>query len=117
MNLSFFHSLQVFMNIVVNQATQTGDVKEQPVEIVGVVERVLFANAQTGFTVCYIKPEGQVEKVTACGLLSTVHQGNIVQATGCWVQHRNLADSFQSIRIRSLCPLLLLVLKNIWPPV
>lgn len=67
----------------------------QFVKIQGTVERILFVNAQNGYTVCTIVSEkNALEPITACGTLMSVNIGTVITATGNWINHPKFGKQF-----------------------
>lgn len=54
----------------------------------GLVERVTFHSADTGFCVLRVKVRGHRDVVTVLGSAAEVHAGEHIQASGQWQQHR-----------------------------
>ncbi|HZL53846.1 MAG TPA: hypothetical protein VFC37_23170, partial [Terracidiphilus sp.] len=53
-------------------------------EIAGLVERVTFFNADSGFAILRVKVRGQRDLVTILGSLPSVSAGEWVTAKGWW---------------------------------
>ena len=62
------------------------DVAREPLS--GVVERVTFHSAETGYCVLRVKVRGHRDLVTVLGSAAEVHAGESIQASGQWQQHR-----------------------------
>lgn len=70
-------------------------------ELEGVVEEIVFANAQSGFAVLTLRAEG--EEITCVGGLAPAMPGERLHLTGEWTQHRDYgrqfrADGFETMR-------------------
>jgi exodeoxyribonuclease V alpha subunit len=60
-----------------------------PVEaLAGVVERVTFHNEANGFCVLWVKDRGQRELITVLGHAAMITAGELVQASGSWINDR-----------------------------
>ncbi|HTM06015.1 MAG TPA: ATP-dependent RecD-like DNA helicase [Patescibacteria group bacterium] len=65
------------------------------IELHGIVDRILFTNAQTGYTVCTIVLEQEnSETITAYGMLMSVNIGNMITVTGNWIKHPKFGTQF-----------------------
>ncbi len=62
----------------------------------GLVERVTFHNAETGFCVLRVKVRGQRDLATVVGHAALVSAGDFVSASGSWVNDRSLVLQFKS---------------------
>ncbi len=56
--------------------------------LAGLVERVTFHNADTGFCVLRVKARGQRDLVTVVGHADTITSGEWVQMSGSWINDR-----------------------------
>ena len=56
--------------------------------LAGLVERVTFHNAETGFCVLRVKVRGQRDLATVVGHAALVSAGEFVSASGTWVNDR-----------------------------
>ena len=65
----------------------TGEAKERE-PLSGVVERVTFHSAESGFCVLRVKVRGRRDLVTVLGSAAEIHAGEHIQASGHWEQHR-----------------------------
>src|ERR1035438_8108112 len=62
----------------------------------GVLERVTFANPETGYTIARIAPErGGAELVTAVGPLLGAQVGEFLRLTGRWSAHPRYGRQFE----------------------
>ena len=68
--------------------------KHNETSLTGVIERVLFSNTQSGYTVCTVKNDHSPEKITVCGTLPSIHEGNTINATGQWTEHPKFGRQF-----------------------
>lgn len=62
----------------------------------GLVERVTFHSAETGFCVLRVKVRGHPDLVTVLGSAAEVHAGESIQASGQWQQHRDYGLQFRA---------------------
>src|SRR5580704_6568720 len=72
--------------------------------LAGLIERVTFHNADTGFTVLRVQPDRRPTLVTVVGHLATAVAGEYVEATGTWVQDRDHGLQFKADQIRTTPP-------------
>jgi exodeoxyribonuclease V alpha subunit len=56
--------------------------------VAGVVERVTFHNAESGFCVLRVKARGHRDLVTVVGRAATISAGEWATASGQWVNDR-----------------------------
>ena len=66
----------------------------------GVVERVTFHNADSGFCVLRLKVRGERELVTLIGHTPTVAPGEYASASGNWVMDREHGRQFKAVFVR-----------------
>jgi len=64
--------------------------------LAGLVERVTFHSAETGFCVLRVKVRGHHDLVTVLGSAAEVHAGESIQASGQWQQHREHGLQFRA---------------------
>src|SRR5262249_54469294 len=79
-----------------------GDHNREPLS--GLVERVTFHSAQTGFCVLRVKVRGQEDLVTVLGSAAEVHAGEHIQASGQWQQHREHGLQFRASFLQVVPP-------------
>jgi exodeoxyribonuclease V alpha subunit len=72
--------------------------------ISGLIERVTSLNADTGFAVLRVQPNGRRGIVTVVGHLPGATAGEYVEATGSWVQHRDYGTQFKADSLRTMPP-------------
>lgn len=65
------------------------------VQIEGELTHIVYTSEDTGFTVARIQPAGQARPVTVVGKLHSVNEGETLQLTGQWVQHKRFGRQFQ----------------------
>jgi exodeoxyribonuclease V alpha subunit len=70
----------------------------------GLVERVTFHSAETGFCVLRVKVRGQRDLVTVLGSAAEVHAGEHIQASGMWQQHREHGPQFRASFLQIVPP-------------
>jgi len=76
-----------------------------PVEaLAGLVERVTFHNAETGFCVLRVKARGQRELVTVVGHAATIASGEWVQMNGSWINDRTHGLQFKAAFLKASPP-------------
>ena len=72
--------------------------------LVGSVERVTFHNEETGFCVLRVKARGHRKPVTVVGHAPTVAMGEVVDASGEWVNDRNHGVQFRAASLAASAP-------------
>jgi len=72
--------------------------------LTGVVERITFQNAETGFSVLRVDTGPRRGIVTLVGTLPTVVAGEYVEATGVWVQNRDHGLQFKAEEVTTTPP-------------
>ena len=70
----------------------------------GLVERVTFHSAETGFCVLRVKVRGHRDLVTVLGSAAEVHAGESIQASGQWQQHREHGLQFRASFLQVVPP-------------
>lgn len=70
----------------------------------GLIERVTFHNAESGFAVLQVKVRGQKDLVTVLGTLPEVKAGEWVDAQGRWVIDREYGRQFRTVTLRTAPP-------------
>ena len=76
-----------------------------PVEaLAGLVERVTFHNADSGFCVLRVKVRGQRDLVTVVGHAAAIASGEWVQMSGTWVSDRTHGLQFKAAFLRASPP-------------
>jgi exodeoxyribonuclease V alpha subunit len=66
----------------------------------GLVERVTFHNADSGFCVVRLKVRGERELITLIGHTPTVAPGEYASASGTWVTEREHGRQFKAVFVR-----------------
>lgn len=70
----------------------------------GLIERVTFHNAESGFCVLRVKVRGRRELATVVGHAALVSAGEAVQATGTWINDREHGLQFRADFLKSSAP-------------
>jgi exodeoxyribonuclease V alpha subunit len=70
----------------------------------GLIERVTFHNADTGFVVLRVQPDRRPTLLTVVGHLPSAAPGEFVEATGTWVQDRDHGLQFKAEQMRTTPP-------------
>jgi exodeoxyribonuclease V alpha subunit len=79
----------------------------QPLETIeGTVERILYCNEETHYTVAQLLPDqrGRAEPVTLVGNLASLQVGESVRAHGRWVSHKQFGRQFAVEKFESVLP-------------
>jgi exodeoxyribonuclease V alpha subunit len=79
-----------------------GDHNREPLS--GLVERVTFHSADTGFCVLRVNVRGHRDLVTVLGSAAEVHAGEHIQASGQWQQHREHGLQFRASFLQVVPP-------------
>ena len=58
----------------------------------GIIEDVVFQNAENGYTICIIDADG--EPVTITGIIPCAAEGELISAKGTWVNHPTYGKQF-----------------------
>jgi exodeoxyribonuclease V alpha subunit len=75
-----------------------------PESLSGIIERVTFHNADTGFAVLRVQAHGRREEVTVVGQIPSVVAGEYLEATGEWVDDRDHGRQFKAESLRTAAP-------------
>src|SRR6478672_13754870 len=78
------------------------DTNREPLS--GLVERVTFHSAETGYCVLRVKVRGHPDLVTVLGSAAEVHAGESIQASGQWQQHRDYGLQFRASFLQVVPP-------------
>lgn len=62
----------------------------------GVVERITYANEETGYSVIKIKSKGYIDLVTVVGNMATVNVGSVITASGFWTNSPKFGRQFEA---------------------
>jgi exodeoxyribonuclease V alpha subunit len=74
--------------------------KQEVDRLEGLVERVTFHNADSGFCVLRLKVRGERELITLIGHTPTVAPGEYAAASGTWVTDREHGRQFKAVFVR-----------------
>ncbi len=72
--------------------------------LAGLVERVTFHNAESGFCVLRVKARGHRDLITVIGHAAAIAAGEWVTASGAWVNDRTHGQQFTSDFLRTSAP-------------
>ncbi|MDR3603715.1 MAG: ATP-dependent RecD-like DNA helicase [Syntrophaceae bacterium] len=72
--------------------------------IQGQIERVTFHDEENGFTILRLKVPGYRELVTLAGNLMAPLAGQIINATGEWINHPQFGEQFKVVQYKTLVP-------------
>ncbi|MCF6284831.1 MAG: ATP-dependent RecD-like DNA helicase [Candidatus Hydrogenedentes bacterium] len=75
-----------------------------PVHLEGMVKRIVFESADTGFMVARLEVEGETELVTFVGNLLAVSEGETVRLTGQWVEDKKFGRQLRVATFESVVP-------------
>ena len=84
--------------------TKADATDQQREPLAGLVERVTFHSADTGFCVLRVKVRGHRDLVTVLGAAAEVHAGENIQASGRWEQHREHGPQFRASFLQVVPP-------------
>ena len=72
--------------------------------LAGIVERVRFHNAETGFCVLRVRARGHRDLATIVGHAATISAGEWITASGDWVNDRTHGQQFKARFMRTSAP-------------
>src|SRR5580704_9028108 len=72
--------------------------------LAGLVERVTFHNAESGFCVLRVKARGHRDLVTVVGHSATISAGEWATASGEWINDRTHGQQFKAGFLRTSAP-------------
>jgi exodeoxyribonuclease V alpha subunit len=72
--------------------------------VTGLIERVVFHNADTGFSVLRVQADKRRDLVTVVGQLPIAVAGEYLEATGTWEQGRDHGLQFKAAELRTTPP-------------
>jgi exodeoxyribonuclease V alpha subunit len=72
--------------------------------LAGLVDRVTFHNAETGFCVLRVKARGQRDPITVIGHAAMISAGEFVQASGRWTNDRTHGVQFRASFLKATAP-------------
>jgi len=70
----------------------------------GLVERITFHSAETGFCVLRVKVRGHRDLVTVLGSAASVQPGEFIQCSGRWDNHRDHGIQFKTTFLKVMPP-------------
>jgi len=70
----------------------------------GEVERLVYGEGETGYTVCRLRVTGQEDLITVVGSLPGVQPGEQLQLAGRWLEHPKYGLQFRADSYTSLLP-------------
>ncbi|CAG0992262.1 ATP-dependent RecD-like DNA helicase [Anaerolineae bacterium] len=77
----------------------------------GIVERITFYSAETGYTVLRIKPQrvnqgllGKDGLATVVGTLPEIQPGESVRLSGQWASHKEYGSQFRAVSVEQIAP-------------
>ena len=70
----------------------------------GVVERVTYANAESGYSVVRLAVKGMLDLVTVVGNLADVNAGESLELEGIWTRHQQYGRQFKVLNYRTVLP-------------
>jgi exodeoxyribonuclease V alpha subunit len=73
-------------------------------ELTGQIERITYFNAENGYTIAKVRPEGGTDLVTVVGTLYTATPGETVRFVGYWQTHPKFGEQFQAVSSEPLVP-------------
>ena len=73
-------------------------------KIQGVLERIIFHNEETGFTVAKIKEERKKELTSVVGNLIGVTPGETLELQGRWVYKKDYGEQFEVKEYKTIIP-------------
>jgi exodeoxyribonuclease V alpha subunit len=97
-----FHSSGQYTLVMSFKNPTHSDHEREPLS--GLVERVTFHSADSGFCVLRVKVRGHRELVTLTGSAASVQPGEFIQASGKWDNHRDHGMQFRSAFLKVLPP-------------
>lgn len=62
----------------------------------GVVERITYANEETGYSVIKIKCKGYMDLVTVVGSMAIVNVGSVITIKGFWSSNPKYGKQFDA---------------------
>lgn len=84
--------------------TPDGNAAEPLETVSGEVERIVFRNEETGYSVCAIREKEGREELIVVGKCADVWVGETLKAEGRWIRHKLHGRQFQAERITCVMP-------------
>ena len=75
-----------------------------PTELQGQIERITFANEETGFTIARVKVRGRRDLATVVGILMAPMPGEVLDMVGEWTSHPKFGEQFKVSEYRTKVP-------------
>jgi len=72
--------------------------------LAGLVDRVTFHNSDNGFCVLRVKARGQRDLITLVGHAAMISAGELVQASGSWINDRTHGVQFRASFLKATAP-------------
>ena len=72
--------------------------------LAGLIERVTFHNADSGFCVLRVKVRGQRDLVTVIGAAASISAGEFIQASGSWLNDPTHGVQFKTVFLKTAPP-------------
>ncbi|MBN1933733.1 MAG: ATP-dependent RecD-like DNA helicase, partial [Anaerolineae bacterium] len=70
----------------------------------GIIERVTYANEETGYSVIRLAVKGKLDLVTVVGNLADVNAGETLELEGTWTRHAQYGHQFKVFNYRTVLP-------------
>ncbi len=70
----------------------------------GMVERVTYANPETGYSVIRLAVKGKLDLTTVVGNLADVNAGETLELEGLWTRHAQYGRQFKVVNYRTVLP-------------
>ncbi len=78
---------------------------EAPEIVTGTVERIVYRNEETGYTICAIQPARRAPEIVVAGTCGAVWEGELLKAEGRWENHPRHGKQFTAASITCVAPL------------
>ncbi|MBN1582479.1 MAG: ATP-dependent RecD-like DNA helicase [Anaerolineae bacterium] len=75
-----------------------------PETLRGTVERITYANPETGYSVLRLAVKDKLDLETVVGNLADVNTGETLELEGSWIKHRQYGRQFQASGYRTVLP-------------
>ncbi len=76
-----------------------------PEELTGEIERVTYANAESGFAVARVRVAGRREPITVAGPLAAPVPGQLLKMRGEWIQHPEYGRQYKVMQSETMAPI------------
>lgn len=74
------------------------------VEINGEIQKIVYQNEETGYSVVRFLPQGETHSITVVGYFPMLAPGEIMAVEGEWKKHRVYGDQIEARNFRALAP-------------